>query len=561
MDSTLNFPSPPLRIGLLLDSLTQPRWVHRIVTQIQASACAQIALVVLNGGPAGEHTAAPAGLRKLAVYRHDLLYLLYRKLDERLFAPPGHAFEPVDLTPLLGDCPTLTVRPVQKKYSDYLQPEDFAAIRVADLDVALRFGFRILRGDFLKIARYGVWSYHHGDNAVNRGGPPGFWEVMEGEPVTGTLLQVLSEQLDGGQVLYRSYAATDPHSVIRSKNAAYWKSAEFVMRKLNDLHAHGPQALEHPNANGRYRPYSHRLYKQPHNAEMLPLLWRWARRYAGAKLTYALNTYQWFLAYQTGPAASRQPSLYRFKPITPPKDRFWADPFPVRRGERFYIFLEEYLFARRKGHIAVLEMDLQGNWQPPRPVLEDAAHLSYPFVFEWRSELFMIPESSEKRTVELYRCTSFPDRWTLETVLFDGVTAADTTLAEIDGRWWLFTNMAAEGASKNDELHLFSADSPLGPWRPHRANPVVSDVRSARPAGRPFRWNGIWHRPSQDCSRTYGYATVLNEIVQLNADCYEERPVGRIEPRWAPGLIATHTFNQIDGLVVVDALKLRRKWR
>ena len=185
------------------------------------------------------------------------------------------------------------------------------------------------------------------------------------------------------------------------------------------------------------------------------------------------------MAYQTGPAASRQPSLYRFKPITPPKDRFWADPFPVRRGERFYIFLEEYLFARRKGHIAVLEMDLQGNWQPPRPVLEDAAHLSYPFVFEWRSELFMIPESSEKRTVELYRCTSFPDRWTLETVLFDGVTAADTTLAEIDGRWWLFTNMAAEGPTKTTNCASFGrfAAGPLA------AAPLTRSCRTcARPA-------------------------------------------------------------------------------
>ena len=37
-----------------------------------------------------------------------------------------------------------------------------------------------LRGE---IARHGVWSYHHGDNRFYRGGPPGFWEVMEDQPV------------------------------------------------------------------------------------------------------------------------------------------------------------------------------------------------------------------------------------------------------------------------------------------------------------------------------------------------------------------------------------------
>lgn len=553
--------SPPLKIGLLLDDYRQPRWVSRIVSEILSADCAQICLVVLNGGPAGGAARAPlTGWRKLAAYRHDLLYLLYRKADERLFAPPHSAFEPVDLRPLLAGCPSHVVHPRQKKFSDYLEPEDVQAIRAADLDVALRFGFRILRGEFLQIARYGVWSYHHGDNTVNRGGPPGFWEVMEGSPVTGTLLQVLTEQLDGGQALYRSYAATEPHSVIRNKNAAYWKSSAFVLRVLKDLHARGPQALVEPEAEQHYRPYTRRLYTQPHNGEMLALLARWARRYAAARLTMTTHHYQWFLAYQTGQNGALAPSLYRFQPMLPPKDRFWADPFPLRRGERLYIFLEEYLYARQKGHIAVIEMDLKGRWQPPVPVLAPETHLSYPFVFEWRGETFLIPESSADQTVSLYRAAAFPGGWQLEQVLLAGLTAVDATVTQIEGTWWLFANVAEEGASKNDELHLFFAETPLGPWRPHRANPVKSDVRSARPAGRPFAWRGRWYRPAQDCTRTYGAATVLNEIVRLDRDGYAEQPAARIEPRWAPGLLATHTFNRVEGLTVVDALRLRRKW-
>ena len=43
---------PPLRIGLLLDDHVQPRWVHRIITEIRSSTLAQIVLVVMNGGPA-----------------------------------------------------------------------------------------------------------------------------------------------------------------------------------------------------------------------------------------------------------------------------------------------------------------------------------------------------------------------------------------------------------------------------------------------------------------------------------------------------------------------------
>ena len=74
-----------------------------------------------------------------------------------------------------------------------------------DVDVALRFGFRIVKGNALRVAKHGVWSHHHGDNLLYRGGPPGFWEVMRGDPFTGTILQILSDELDGGQVIYRSF--------------------------------------------------------------------------------------------------------------------------------------------------------------------------------------------------------------------------------------------------------------------------------------------------------------------------------------------------------------------
>ena len=54
----------------------------------------------------------------------------------------------------------------------------------------------------------------------------------------------------------------------------------------------------------------------------------------------------------------------------------------------------------------------------------------------------MIPETSANRTVEIYRATSFPDRWTLEDTLLEGVSASDATLVERDGRLWLFAALA-----------------------------------------------------------------------------------------------------------------------
>jgi len=103
-----------------------------------------------------------------------------------------------------------------------------------------------------------------------------------------------------------------------------------------------------------------------------------------------------------------------------------------------------------------------------------------------------------------------------------------------------------------DELHVFHADSPLGPWTPHPRNPVVSDVRRARPAGRLFRYNGAWYRPAQDCAAGYGAGLAIQRITRLDTERYEEAPVASLTPSWRSGLTGFHTVNAAGGLTVID---------
>ena len=127
------------------------------------------------------------------------------------------------------------------------------------------------------------------------------------------------------------------------------------------------------------------------------------------------------------------------------------------------------------------------------------------------------------------------------------------------GKWWLFASIPVSGAGTSGELHLFYADSPLGPWTPHRANPVKSDVRSARPAGRIFERDGQFYRPAQDCSRRYGYAVSINRIVQLNPDFYREVEVDKLVPNGKPDVAGVHTLNMADDMTVIDCLVRRRR--
>ncbi|HEX6047384.1 MAG TPA: hypothetical protein VFZ22_23035 [Pyrinomonadaceae bacterium] len=552
-----NDPSTPprrLRIGLLIDSFVQRKWIHQVVSDIQSSGFAEIAVVIKNETPA----QPPQGrLKSYWRNRKYLLYALYGKIDERRVKVSPDAFEPVDLKPLLADVPVVPVTPEMKKYSDWFPEDALAQIREFDLDVALCFGFRILKGDALNIARHGVWSFHHGDNLVNRGGPAGFWEVMDGVPVTGSVLQVLTEDLDNGRVIYRSWSPTaDRFSVKANRNNLYWKSAAFVVRKLKDL-AEGVPVC--PPEKQFYQPYSNRLYRMPVNGEMFSRLWRLMTRYAASKFQAALNSDQWALAYRfrSGPGDANN-TLYRFKRLLPPKDRFWADPFAVKAGDNYYVFIEEYPYETAKGHISVIELDRKGVVSGPRKVLEREYHLSYPFVFEWNGNYYMLPETAANKTIELYRAKSFPFVWQFEKVLLTDVRAKDATLAEIDGKWWMFVSIAEH--SIPDELYLFSAPSPLGPWTPHKRNPVKSDVRGSRPAGALFEWNEDVYRPAQDSSGRYGYAISINRLVQLDDEHFREEQVSSILPNWDNDLLATHTISIAGDLTVVDCLINRSRW-
>lgn len=544
-----------LRVGLLIDSFQVPAWTYCMLERIQRSNYAEIILIVLNEAPRAERNL----FTKIKENRNSLLYILYRELEDRLFKSVPDAFESKDVKHLLDNVRILKVKPEQKKFSDRIADHDLEEIKKSQIDVFVRLGFRILRGGILQASRYGVWAYHHGDSRVNRGGPAGFWEVMEGHPVTGSILQILTEDLDNGRILYRSFSATDYLSVNRNRNNYYWKSLAFLPRKLEELHRVGEEILFRnlKPENECVDFYSNRLYVTPTNVKFLNAVIRHVFRYAKFKLNDLVYDHQWILMFDLRDRISGSP--WRFKKIVPPKDRFWADPHVIHKDDQYYIFFEELIYEKKKGHISVLVIDEKGNYTAPTTILERPYHLSYPFVFYWEGEYYMIPDTQENRTIEIYKCIEFPNRWDHHKTILRDVCAVDTTIFCHQKKWWLFANIREyDGASTWDELFLFYADNPLSDqWNPHPANPIVSDVRRSRPGGRIFEINGQIFRPSQDCSKGYGYGIRMNRIAAISETEYREEEVGSILPGWERNITGTHTFNQAHRLTIIDA-KLRR---
>lgn len=233
--------------------------------------------------------------------------------------------------------------------------------------------------------------------------------------------------------------------------------------------------------------------------------------------------------------------------------RFYADPFAIARDGAVTLFVEEFDYRRGKGVIAAVGFGETGPRGRPEPVLELETHLSYPFVFEADGQVWMIPESHASGTIDLYRATDFPRGWVHEAVLLDGVVAGDATLLQHGGRWWMFATVRAGGGSYSDTLHLWHAPHFRGPWTPHRHNPVLIDIGSARAAGPIVARDGGLIRPVQDCREGYGAALGLARILRLDEEAYAQRVETRLRPGAAwPGtrlhmLSAAGGFEFIDG--------------
>jgi hypothetical protein len=265
--------------------------------------------------------------------------------------------------------------------------------------------------------------------------------------------------------------------------------------------------------------------------------------------------WNWFLAYRTNRedfvCNNERFRADGYRLVLPPPGRFYADPCVIEHEGEDHVFFEEWRSDLGKGVISWMKRDGE-RFTPPEQVLERPYHLSYPFVFRAGSDIFMIPETGAARRIELYRAVDFPERWEPADVLVDGIAAADPTVLELDGGWWMFANVGEEGSSKCDQLWLFHADAIGGPWRPHARNPVKIDVRSTRPAGSLFRRGGRLIRPSQDCSVSYGGALTLCEVTRLSRSEYAEVEVEKLLPGWLPSNLGFHTLSSSARLEVID---------
>lgn len=514
-DREWSMPDRPIRLGILLEtSASAPAWIAELIGQIRASTFVDLAMigqVVSTGRP----------------MRPPMMWRLFAQLDRWVHARHDDAFAPVPADAVLSG--------IRRGGA----PELAAASASKMLDVVLDLTGSPVAHD-VPTPEHGSW-WVDGGSADH---PQAFWSLLRGEHSSAARVRRLGPR--GVEVIGRAYVLTDQQSVFRTTSAIQWKCGTLVMRALRQLHLERQLSGEAERATAA----SARWPAWPVVAWVaLRIVVAFVRR---EWLDFGRRT-TWFLALRTKNWRRLAEREGRgFVPIVPPTGHAYADPFLFKDAEKTYVFFEDLVHAEGKAVISCAEVTASGL-RSPRVVVRADHHLSYPFVFRSGDTVYMLPESTRVQRLDLYRAVEFPWRWELDRTLMSDTYLADATLLEHEGLLWLFGTTLSHGGKDWEDLHAWHARSLDGPWTPHPLNPVVSDVRSARPAGRIFLDDGALIRPGQDCSVSYGSAVTLNRIDLLTTTQYAESSVGRIGPEWYPGNTGTHTIDHTDQFEVIDA--------
>lgn len=207
--------------------------------------------------------------------------------------------------------------------------------------------------------------------------------------------------------------------------------------------------------------------------------------------------------------------------VTDIRAEYVADPFMILDDSNYYMFFEVLNKDTAHGDIGLAESNDGMNWEYKKIVLDEPFHLSYPYVFKWDGEYYLIPESFENASVRLYKASEFPTQWDFVANLLEGYDFVDPSIFRFSDRWWLFLS-----STRNDVLFLYYADDLIGPWVEHPESPIIDqNPNKARPGGRVLVTDNKVFRFTQDDYPTYGNQVNAFEITELSTTTYNENPV------------------------------------
>lgn len=238
----------------------------------------------------------------------------------------------------------------------------------------------------------------------------------------------------------------------------------------------------------------------------------------------------------------------------PYKDRWFADPFILDVTDTDIIVLvEEWYDAIHRGRISKLVVDKKTfQLKGLKTMIDEGFHLSFPAITRKGGAIYVQPECGLTRGLVEYRYDAEHDSFEKQGVISD-LPMADSVRNSLFGEDLMFSTKLPDANGK--ELGIYSWDEATGQY--NIKNYYHFDENISRMAGNFFVCRGEIYRPAQVCIKWYGDAVSLQKVTCENGQ-WHFKEVRRIYSPHPDLDLGFHTFNEYQGLVVVDALGYRR---
>ena len=379
------------------------------------------------------------------------------------------------------------------------------------IDLVIKFGMSLLRVDEEK-SPPPILSYHHGDPSKYRGRPAGFYEILNGEKLTGIIVQRLSNELDAGVIYAFAQSKVVNFSYKKTALNFYANSAPLLNKAVNNLSNNKKIELSVKGNN----------YRLPSNIKVIQFV-SLIMTNAVRKLLHGLFfEKRWKVAVTSNSLNLDNNEVltsqdFKVVPITK-KYNFYADPFFSEDGTK--IRLEA--LDNKTGLGDILEIDT--NDFSIQKEIFSGEHYSYPCSFIYQGEEYVLPEVASHsaqyicKTDDVLRQKNFLEG-------LENKRIVDATLLLKDEVCYLFFG---ENKTAHTVLNLWISDSPFGVFKSHPMNPIAVSPSDARMGGKVLNNAGKLIRFGQNNAGEYGESLAVMEIINLSQDVYEERQIGTV---------------------------------
>ena len=259
----------------------------------------------------------------------------------------------------------------------------------------------------------------------------------------------------------------------------------------------------------------------------------------------------WNIAFRNKSANSLIDYEQQFISLPHNKEYWFADPMGFDYKDKSYLFCEAFDRKNFIGKLGVFEIR---NGEPGnfRIILSENYHLSYPCVFTSKDgKVYMIPESGENLSLDLYVAEDFPYKWKKLKTLITGKNLADTTVFSFNNEYWFYSY---EAKANCFTCYLYKLEL---------VNYTVSlycskdfDNNNCRSGGYFISVDNKIICPIQDCRGMYGKSIIFNEFT-IEAENFESKEIFSIDNEKIKidgknGVDRLHTYSSTKSMEFID---------